>query len=73
MTKFPQIDSRMPQIERNIFSACHDSAALLDTTLTDGKKLIAGSGVRGFSNMGVTIVGGKTDTLFHLEKETYFE
>jgi hypothetical protein len=71
MTKLPQLDPRIPQIERNIFSVCHDSAALLNNTLTDGTKSSAGLGVREFSNMEATIVGGKTDTLLHLEKETY--
>lgn len=71
MTKLPQIDPRIPRIERYISFASQGQAALLNTTIADGTKSSPGLGVREFSNMEATIVGGKTDTLFHLEKETY--
>jgi hypothetical protein len=40
--KLLQIIPQIPRIERDISSACHGSGALLNTTLTDGTKLIAG-------------------------------
>jgi hypothetical protein len=59
MTKFLQTDPRTLRIERNIFSACRDPAALLNATLSDSTKSSAGLGVIGFRTWEETVVCGQ--------------
>jgi hypothetical protein len=53
--------------DRIVSAVCHGSAALLNATLSDGTKLIAGSGVTGFSDAEEIAVDRQKDMPFHLE------
>jgi putative intracellular protease/amidase len=48
-------------------AVCHGSAALLNATLADGSRLIAGEAVTGFSNAEEIAVDREKDMPFHLE------
>jgi len=57
--------------DRIVSAVCHGSAALLNATLADGTKLIAGEDVTGFSNAEEIAVDRQKDMPFHLE--TYLD
>lgn len=50
-----------------VSALCHGTAALLNATLSDGSKLIAGHRVTGFSNQEEIDVDRQKDMPFHLE------
>ncbi|KAN0098252.1 ThiJ/PfpI family protein [Hyaloscypha variabilis] len=52
---------------RVVSAVCHGSAALVNATLADGTKLIAGEGVTGFSNEEEVIARRPQDMPFSLE------
>ena len=56
---------------RIVAAVCHGSAALLNVTLGDGSKLIAGERITGFSNAEEIAVDRQKDMPFHLE--TYLD
>ncbi|KAF4625741.1 hypothetical protein G7Y89_g12422 [Cudoniella acicularis] len=55
------------EADRIVSAVCHGSAALLNATLADGSKLIAGEKVTGFSNEEEIAVDRQKDMPFHLE------
>jgi putative intracellular protease/amidase len=52
---------------RIVSAVCHGSAALVNATLADGTKLIAGEAVTGFSNEEEVIANRPQDMPFSLE------
>jgi putative intracellular protease/amidase len=59
------------EADRIVSAVCHGSAALLNATLADGTKLLAGEAVTGFSNAEEIAVDRQKDMPFHLE--TYLD
>jgi len=53
--------------DRIVSAVCHGAAALLNATLADGSRLIAGEEVTGFSNAEEIAVDREKDMPFHLE------
>ena len=52
---------------RIVSAVCHGTAALLNVTLADGSRLIAGERVTGFSDAEEVAVDREKDMPFHLE------
>jgi putative intracellular protease/amidase len=55
------------EADRIVTAVCHGSAALLNATLADGSKFIAGKKLTGFSNAEEIAVDRQKDMPFHLE------
>lgn len=62
-----QLIREFHEASRIVSAVCHGSAALLNATLADGTRLIAGKKVTGFSNAEEIAVDRQKDMPFHLE------
>ena len=55
------------EADRYVTAICHGTVALVNATLADGSKLIAGEKVTGFSNAEEVAANIRDDMPFHLE------